>query len=63
MKRNITIRLTQREAEALCHAAGNSLQGDEMENLALFNDERISLSAALRAIRKLEREIYGGGSA
>lgn len=63
MSRNITLRLTQREAEALCHAAGNSLQGDEMENLALFNDERISLSAALRAIRKLEHEIYGGGSA
>lgn len=61
MSRTITLKLTEKEANALCHAIGNSLSGDETELLALFNEDRASMRSALRAFKKLTAAINGGG--
>lgn len=62
MIRPIILRLTKKEADALQHAAGNSLCGDENEIMNLFNDDSIAIKAAMRAFGKLNKAIREGGA-
>lgn len=49
-------RLTVREAEALIHAAGNTLDWPDSAD-AVFNNDRGQISAANKACAKLQRAI------
>lgn len=62
MNRIITLKLTQKEADALCHAAGNSLDTDDNELLGLFNEDRTAMWAAVRAFEKLRAAINARGA-
>ena len=62
MSRTITLKLTQKEADALCHAAGNTLASDDNELLELFNQDRAAMWSAVRAFNKLKSAITAGGS-
>ena len=60
MSRTITLKLTQTEADALCHAAGNSLNSDQDDLIGLFNEDRTAMLAAVRALKKLRTAINAG---
>jgi hypothetical protein len=58
MSRKVTVTLTRKEAMEMFHALGNSLDSGDEDLMSLFNGDRRSITAALRAQKKVAEAIY-----